>query len=133
MDHNLEREAVAAVMRRISQAWLTGRFEDLGPLMHPEIIAVFPGFAGRARGREAFIDGFREFSANAAISEFREQDQQVDVVGETAVVTYRYEIVYERSGQRYHGSGRDVWVFELKAGKWLAVWRTMLEIHESAA
>jgi len=127
------REAAGAAMSRINQAWLSGRVQDIAPMVHPEIVMVLPGFGGRGQGREDVLAGFRDFCQNARIQEFREHDRQVDVAGDTAVVTFRFEMVYERSGQRYRSTGRDLWVFQKQAGSWIAVWRTMLDVAESAA
>jgi uncharacterized protein (TIGR02246 family) len=127
------REDAATSMRKINQAWLDGRLNDLAPLVHPEIVMVFPGFSGRVQGRDAFLAGFEDFCQSAIVHQFREDDRQVDVVGDTAVVSFRYEMIYERAGERYRATGRDLWVFECRDGVWLAIWRTMLELQESAA
>ena len=128
-----ERERLAAALRRINEGWLAGRIDDLAGLVHPDIVMVVPGFAGRAQGRESFLAGFRDFRENAVVHDFRQHDDQVDVVGETGVVSFRYEMLYERSGQRYRATGRDLWVFEKSGETWLAVWRTMLDLAESPA
>jgi hypothetical protein len=83
-------------------------------------------------GRQ-FLAGFRDFILNATIHEFHEHDHQIDVVGDTAVVTFAYEMRYERSGERYRATGRDFWVFQRQGIAWVAVWRTMLDLNESAA
>jgi ketosteroid isomerase-like protein len=128
-----KQEIVAAIMHRVNRVWLDGQVEDLAPMVHPEIVMVFPGFMGRIEGQEEFLAGFRDFCQNARIHEFRDHDYQIDVAGDTAVVTFRYEMVYERSGERYHAIGRDLWVFENEGNTWLAVWRTMLDVEEKAA
>lgn len=128
-----KRESAAAAMRQINQAWLKGQVEDLAPLVHSEIVMVFPDFAGKVQGREDFLAGFRDFCQNAIIHEFHEHDQQVDVAGDTAVINFRYEMVYERSGERYRANGRDLWVFEQRDGAWITVWRAMLEMKEGSA
>lgn len=128
-----KREGVATVMRQINHAWLNGQVEQLAPMVHPEVVMVLPGFSARAQGQADFLAGFRDFCQNATVEEFREDDQSIDVAGDTAVVTFRYVMVYERSGERYRASGRDLWVFQLQAGAWLAVWRTMLELEEHGA
>jgi hypothetical protein len=133
MVDEFKREDAATVMRRINQAWLDGRVEDLAALVHPEMVMVFPDFTGRAQGRENFLAGFGDFLQSATIHEFREQDLQADVAGETAVVTFRYHMLYERSGQRYRSTGRDLWVFQAQGSAWIAVWRTMLDMREDAA
>jgi nuclear transport factor 2 (NTF2) superfamily protein len=120
-------------MARINKAWLDGQVDALAPLVHPEIIMVFPGFTGRIQGREAFLAGFRDFCHAARVHDFREHDEQVDVVEDTAVVSFRYEMVYERSGERFRSTGRDLWVFQQQGGVWKAVWRTMLDMDEKAA
>ena len=125
------REDAAAAMRQINQVWLDGRVADLAPLVHPEIVTVFPNFAGRIQGREDFLAGFRDFRQNATIQEFREHDHHVDVAGDTAVVTFRYDMVYERSAKLYHSTGRDLWVFQKQGGGWIAVWRAMLDMEEN--
>lgn len=126
-------EAVAMAMQKINRAWLEGRVDDLGPLVHPQIVMALPGFAGRVGGREGFLAGFRDFCENATVHEYRESDEQVDVAGGTAVVTYRYAMVYERSNVRYRATGRDLWVFQQQDDAWLAVWRAMLDIEEQHA
>ena len=121
---------VAEAIRRINDAWVNGRAEDLAALVHPDVVLALPGFGGREVGRMSFVAGHREFAASATIHGFREHDQAIDVVGDTAVVTYRYELDYERSGERYRSLGRDLWVFRKQDTGWLAVWRTILDVEE---
>lgn len=102
-------------------------------MLHPEIAMVTPGFSSRAEGREAFVAGFVDFCQHATVDEFREHDLQVDVAGDTAVVSFAYEMVYERSGERYRATGRDLWVFAKQGKDWLAVWRAMLDLVENPA
>ena len=42
-------------------------------------------------------------------------------------------MIYERSGERYRATGRDLWVFARQDGAWLAAWRTMLDLVEEPA
>lgn len=57
----------------------------------------------------------------------------MDVVGDTAVIAFQFEMVYEISSGRYRSTGRDLWVFQKHDAAWIAVWRTMFDIEESAA
>lgn len=132
MDESKPEDAAEA-MRRINQAWIEGRVEDLAPMVHSEIVMVFPDFAGKIQGRGEFLAGFHDFCQNAAIQEYQEHDQQVNVAGGTAVITFRYEMVYQRSGERYRATGRDLWVFHKQDQAWIAVWRAMLEMKEDLA
>jgi ketosteroid isomerase-like protein len=133
MTDNAQRPAVAAAMRLLNDAWREGRLEQLPAVVHPDVVMVLPGFAGRVHGRDALVAGFRDFCENARVHEFREHDTQIDVTGHTAVVTFRYEMLYERAGERYRAIGRDLWIFEEHAQRWIAVWRTMLDVEETAA
>ena len=126
-----KREAAASAMRQINRAWLDGQVQDLEPMLHSEMIMVFPDFSGRMQGREEFLAGFRDFCQNATLHEFRDYEHQVDVAGDTSVATFRYDMIYERAGRKYRSSGRDMWVFQKQGETWIAVWRTMLDIKES--
>ena len=121
----------ADTMRRINQTWLSGRVDDLTPMLHKDIVMVFPGFAGQMQGQDSFLAGFRDFCENARIAEFHEHDFQVNVIGETAIATFRFEMIYERGGERSRSTGRDVWVFQKDNGNWIAVWRAMLNLEET--
>src|SRR5271155_4434335 len=116
------QEAVSAALQRINRAWLERRTEDLAPLFHPNITLVFPGFSGRAEGREALVAGFADFCNNATVHEYKESEHQVDVIGDTAVASFTYEMVYERDAKRYRATGRDLWVFARQGNEWIAVW-----------
>jgi uncharacterized protein (TIGR02246 family) len=128
-----EREAVVAAMAAINRAWLDGRPEDLSPRLHPDVTMVVPGFVARVQGRETFLAGFVDFCSQATVHEYREEDLKVDIAADTAVVSYRYEMVYERAGERFRADGRDLWVFARGDGQWVAVWRTMLDSNEQPA
>ena len=128
-----KRKDAAAAMRQINHTWLHGQVEDLASMLHPEVVMAFPDFTGSQQGREDFLAGFRDFRQNATIHEFREHDYHVDVAGDTAVVTFRYEMLYELSGKRYRSTGRDLWVFQKQDRAWIAVWRTMLDMEENDA
>jgi len=133
MTNQAVSDVVVESMNRINQAWLAGRIDDMAPMIHPDVIMVVPGFAGRAQGRDPFLKGFREFYQSATIHEFRETDRAVDVVGDTAVVSFLFAMVYERNGGRYRATGRDFWVFHREAAEWVAVWRTMFDLDETDA
>lgn len=120
-------------MSRINQVWLRGDIMDLEPLMHPDIVTVFPGFSGAVRGSSELIAGFRDFRNSASLRDFREDARRVDVAGCSAVISFRFEMVYERSGEPFRAIGRDLWVFQKQNETWVAVWRTMLDVDETPA
>jgi hypothetical protein len=127
----METERVLDALRGINQAWLNGRPEEMNPLIHPDIVLVVPGFAGRITGRDAFIAGFEEFCGSAKLQSFQDRDYHVDVVDSTGVASFAFEMVYEREGSTYRATGRDLWVFARQEAGWVAVWRTMLDLQEA--
>lgn len=132
-DPGAEPSTPLDVLRRLNAAWLEGRPLDVAPFLHPRAVMVFPGFGGRAEGRDALVAGFADFCGSARVHAFEERDHQCDVASGTAVVSYAFEMVYEREGGRYRSTGRDLWVLAREEGRWLAVWRTMLELSEEPA
>lgn len=126
-------EAVGIALRTLNDAWLNGRFDELPALVQQDMVAVAPGFGERSRGGEAFVAGLRDFMQSATIRDFTEHDLDVDVIGDTAIASYRFEMDYERSGRRYAATGRDLYVFRRLEERWIAVWRTLLEVDERPA
>jgi len=118
------------VISAINQAWRTSRPSALKRYLHPDIVMKMPGFAGEVAGRDALISGFEDFCVNARVLEYAETDQQINVIGTCAVVSFHFEMLYEREAYRERSKGRDLWVFQRLSDRWLAVWRTMLELNE---
>lgn len=126
-------DQVSELLDRINAAWTEGRPHDIEPLLDEEIVMVLPGFGGRVAGKEAVIGGFVDFCDNATLHGFEESDRQIDVVGDTAAVSLAFDIVYERDGERWHSTGRDLWIFKRQDGDWLAVWRTLIDVVDEPA
>ena len=91
---------------------------------------VLPGFNGAIAGGEKLIAGFDEFCSNAKVLEYSESEEQIQIIGDVAVLSFRFNMLYERPAYRARSTGRDLWAFKQVEGKWLAVWRTMLELQE---
>lgn len=120
------------VIDRINAATLERRPEDLQALFHPDIVMVIPGFAGMVHGAPALIAGFEEFVRSSTIRDFAAHERQVHSVASTAVVSLRFEMVYERDGAAWRSTGRDLWVLARDGEGWKAVWRMMLDVEEVA-
>ena len=122
-------EEVSRTLSSINQAWLEGRPRDLEPLLAPNVVTLLPG-GSRVEGREALVQSFVDMCENARVHGFEESDRQVDVFGETAVASFAFVLVYERNGEKYRSTGRDIWVFSRGDGGWHAIYRTMLDLAE---
>ncbi|UCC72218.1 MAG: nuclear transport factor 2 family protein [Gemmatimonadota bacterium] len=120
------RKGIGDVLRRINQAWVKGNIDRLHELFHEDIVIAHPGFGRREAGRDACVASYRDFTAQAAVHEYQEEDPTIDVWGDTAVASYMFRIDYEIGGERYKESGFDLFVFLREGGNWRAVWRTLL-------
>lgn len=119
-------DAAWDTIRRINQAWVLRRAEDLEAVLHPDVVVVPPPPAAAVRGREACIASYREFALEARVLHFEELSPAVEVFGDTAVATYDFAITYEIGGTYTTERGREIFVLTREDGRWLAVWRTQL-------
>lgn len=133
METDEKRHPALQALLNINRLWLDGRVQALEELLHPDVVMMLPDFVGRVNGREEFLAGFRDFSASARIDTFHDHSYAADLIGDTAVITFQYEMTYERSSERYRATARDLWVFRESGGNSVAVWRAMLDLHERAA
>lgn len=76
------------------------------------------------------IAGFDEWCSNARVIEYNERDEQIQIVGSVGFVSFRFDLHCERAAYSERSTGRDIWAFELTDGKWLAIWRTMVDLKE---
>jgi len=124
---------VHSVLAAINAAWREGHPSTILEFLHPEIVLVPPGFKGTVRGRDILVSSFEEFSKNASILEYEESDEQIDAIGDSAIASFHFRMLYERDAYREDCSGRDLWVFARQDGRWIAVWRAMLELKAERA
>ncbi len=121
---------IHSVLQSINLAWREGHPDSMMEHLHPEIAMVFPGFKGVIHGRNALIAGFQEFCTNAQVLEYDETDERIDTIGDCAIATYHFRMLYQRAAYRELSEGRDIWVFHRQHHRWVAVWRTMVDVCE---
>lgn len=124
--HAAARAAVAAAYARLSAAWRNARYDELAAALDEHVVMALPGFAGRVEGRDALVQGYRDFMQRATLTHYDEGPPDVDVWGDTAVVTCRWEMRWLDGGEENRAAGHEAFVFRRTAGgEWRAVWRTM--------
>jgi len=121
---------VHKVLSAINQAWRSNSPLEMSQYLHSDIVMKFPGFSGEVAGRGALLASFVEFCSNARVLEYQESNEQINVIGDCAVVSFQFEMLYERAKYQERSKGRDLWVFQYISDKWVAVWRTMMELEE---
>lgn len=120
------RGEVRDLLRRINASWLAGDFTALAAAFHPAMVMALPGFAARVEGRERLVGSFRDFMQQATVHSFAATEPEVEVWGDTAVATFRFDIDYEIGGERSRDTGGEAMVFLREEGRWRAVWRTQI-------
>jgi ketosteroid isomerase-like protein len=118
-------------MRRINGLWLAGNVDELESLIDPDIVMALPQSDQWIAGRSALFAGFRDFCENATLKEFKESAHRVEVAGDTATATFKFEMTYERNGRTFNASGRDLWIFTNRGESWIAVLRFMFDLRET--
>ena len=121
-----------AFVEEINRAWLDGNLDRLTDLLHPDVVMALPGFAERVVGREAMRAGFEDFVTTCTVRAWELKDPHVSVIDRTAVASFLFELVYERNGERFRSTGRDLWVLQSEGDSWRAVFRALLDLTDVA-
>jgi ketosteroid isomerase-like protein len=79
----------------------------------------------RVAGREAYVPSYRDYDTAAFTETFTPDEPQIDVMGDVAVATCPFSIVYRLEGVTYKERGRDLLVFARQQAGWRVVWRSM--------
>jgi ketosteroid isomerase-like protein len=61
------------------------------------------------------------FAKAAEINSWKEIDPLITLLGNTAIVTYYFDMSFDMGGQTIKMAGRDMYVFLKENGKWWAV------------
>jgi ketosteroid isomerase-like protein len=118
-------EAIQIAVRAINDHWRNKEYDRIGAVLADEAVIAPPGFDRRVRGRDAYIQSYRDYDEAARTLKFWAGDAEIDVVGDVAVAVVPFEVVYEIRGARHRERGHDILVFSRTAGEWRVVWRTM--------
>ena len=118
--NEVERE-VWKTLRELNDTWTKGSPEELKNYFHVDMVALTPTDKNRREGREACVADWVEFAKAAKIHSWKEIDPKIQIYGDVAVVTYYFDISFEKGGQTINFGGRDMFVFVKEGGRWWAV------------
>jgi ketosteroid isomerase-like protein len=114
-------DEVLRTVTALNRTWTAGNLGDLSKFIHQNMVAITPMDAQRLEGREACLASWARFVENFKIKDWQEIDPKVFVFGDSAVVTYYYEITFESEGKLQTERGRDMFFMVRDGGLWLAV------------
>lgn len=116
------------IVKAINNAWNKNRLEELEEYFHENMIIADSNFNKLAKNKKECIASYQSFINQAKILGYTEREIDVEIIGETAIVNYIFNISWEVNNSISSEEGRDVFVVEYSNGKWLAVFRTLLPI-----
>lgn len=126
-----EKKVIEQIIRNINNAWTTANFEDLNEYFHEDMIIAQPGKEIMGKGRQTCVESYRQFVNNVELKEYYESNYEINIWGNTAVVSYSYDIIYKMNNKEFDESGVDVFVFSRAENKWLAVWRSISPVSSA--
>ncbi|MBI2413610.1 MAG: nuclear transport factor 2 family protein [Deltaproteobacteria bacterium] len=118
---NDREKEVRETLKALNRAWTEGRPEELSKYFHKDMVAITATDRKRLEGRDACVASWTAFANSVKITRWKEIDPRIDMYGETAVVTYYFDIAFESNGRTMEIGGRDMFVFVKEAGRWWAV------------
>jgi ketosteroid isomerase-like protein len=113
------------LVRESNRAWISGSTKELANLLDESAVVIAPALQGRVEGRDAVVASYASYNAHAKTHSFEEMEHQVDLFGDLAVVTYRFQIRYEllTDGVVQEETAQEVLVLR-KTDRWRVLWRT---------
>jgi hypothetical protein len=122
-----DHAAIRDLLARLTDAWRGRRYDEIGPLLDERVVFVTPSFIARSEGRDACIYSYRQFVEAATIHHYAESNHSIDVWGDTAVASYRFDIEWQMNGPRTRQWGFDVFTLVRRDGAWRIAWRLLVE------
>jgi hypothetical protein len=105
----------------MNDAWTTGNPDDLSKFFHRNMVAITPTDRNRLDGGAACVAGWKGFCEAARIHRWEEIDPAIQVYGNSAVVTYYFDMSFDMGGKTINMGGRDMFFFVKEGEKWWAV------------
>jgi hypothetical protein len=116
-----EKREVWETLRKLNDCWTKGDGKDLVNFFHRNMVAITPTNRSRLEGRDACVASWVGFVSMAKVLHWKELDPQIQIHGDSAVVTYYFDMSFEMGGRTIKMGGRDMFVFVREDGKWWAV------------
>lgn len=116
-----EQKQIWDVIKSLNQAWIDKKTDEFKNYFHPQMISIQPEIAERLAGGETCIESWTDFSRKTEVISFEEKDPLIQIYGDTAIVTYYYNLQFESQGKKKTVSGRDMTTLVKENGKWLIV------------
>lgn len=115
------KDEVLAFIKAMNESWTKGDGSGLVDYFHPRMVAITPADQDILYGRDACLRSWQGFAQSARINRWEEIEPDVRIYGDTAIVTYYYDMSFEMEGERFDMGGRDMVVLARENGRWRVV------------
>jgi hypothetical protein len=119
-------EDLKILIKSINDYWLAKEYDKIGVFLSDDVVIRLPGGNDPIRGNDAYIQSYRDYDQMAKTHAFSAEEPVIDLMGDVAVATCPFSVVYEIEGQVYREKGHEHLVFSRSGKQWLIVWRTMV-------
>lgn len=116
-----DQQAIWRTVRAMNDAWTKGNPDDLVNFFHPNMVAITATDRLRRLGQAECLAGWKSFAKATTIHHWTETEPLIQVYGESAVVSYYFDMAFTMNGQRIQMGGRDLFFFVREHGRWWAV------------
>ena len=120
-DDQATKDEVLAFIKALNETWTKGDGGALRNYFHPNMVAITATDQDILYGRDACLGSWQGFARSAQIRRWEEIEPQVQLYGDTAIVTYYWDLAYEMDGESASFGGRDMFVLVKENGRWQAV------------
>jgi ketosteroid isomerase-like protein len=120
-----DKSDIRAVLNKINESWLSKKYDEIGKGLTEDVIIAAPGSNVRIKGRDAYIQSYRDYDSVAKTLQFIPEEPQIDIMGDTVAVISPFAVTYQLKGNTYHERGKDILILKRTDSGWLVVWRTM--------
>lgn len=117
---------VQQMLERLNQAWKSRKFEELHQYFDDNIVMLGPGLKELVRGREGLVQSYVDFMTKSQVIEYRESNHFAHDFQTSAVAGYDWSMTWTAGDKTESESGKDMFVFERRDSRWVAVLRLML-------
>jgi hypothetical protein len=129
IDFSKDESAIRDQLKRINDAWQhrgDAMIAILNDCFAEDAVMRGPGLSLAGKGRSAVVQSYVDFTNQADVKAFNADEPVIDILGDTAVAQYPWQMTYSLEGQEYTEQGHDLFVFSRIEGTWLVIWRTLL-------
>lgn len=120
------RKEIEDKIRKINELWIKGELKELEKHFHSDMIIQGPGLQVSIKGNRNCIKHHEDFLTHTKVKSFKDSEYVVNVWGNTAVASYKFDIEFESDEETRKESGNELYAFLQEDSIWKVVWNTII-------